>query len=86
MKVDQRADIYALGVTLYQMLTGQIPRGRFQPPSHLVPRAGPRLDRIVDKALQSDPGKRYSTAVEMKRDLDRVLQSFPPTDSPPRKS
>ena len=70
--VDQRADLYAVGVMLYQMLTGQIPRGRFSPISDVVPKSDPKLDAIVDKAMQTDREKRYSSAVEMKTDVEKV--------------
>ena len=67
--VDHRADLYAVGGTLYQMLTGRAPHGRFDPPSTFVPRLDPRFDRIVDKAMQSDPERRYASAAEMGADL-----------------
>jgi serine/threonine protein kinase len=73
MKVDQRADIYAVGVMLYQMLTGHIPRGRFELPSGVVPRVDKGFDPIVDKAMQTDREKRYSSATEMKRDVESVV-------------
>ncbi len=72
MQVDQRADLYAVGVMLYQMLTGQVPRGRFESPSHLVPKVDRTFDAIVDKAMQTDREKRYSTATEMKTDVEKV--------------
>ncbi len=72
MKVDQRADIYAVGVMLYQMLTGQIPRGRFASPSSVVPQVDKRLDAVVDKALQPDREQRYGTAKEIRQDLNTI--------------
>ncbi len=71
-QVDQRADIYAVGVMLYQMLTGQIPRGKFSAPSSVAPEVDKRLDAIVDKALQTNREQRYSTATAMKTAVDKV--------------
>ncbi|MEP6671733.1 MAG: bifunctional serine/threonine-protein kinase/formylglycine-generating enzyme family protein [Chthoniobacter sp.] len=71
--VDHRADLYAVGVMLYQMFTGVVPRGRFDPPSQAVPGLDKRLDRIVDRALQSDRDKRYSTAIEMQTQIARIV-------------
>ncbi len=76
MPVDQRADLYAVGVMLYQMLTGHVPRGRFAMPSAVVPGIDQRLDAIVDKAMQTDREQRYSSAVEIQAAVAKVVASF----------
>ncbi len=71
--VDHRADLFAVGVMLYQMLTGKLPRGRFDPPSRAVPGLDKRLDAIVDRTLQNERDARYSSALEMRAALDPIL-------------
>ncbi|HRH95709.1 MAG TPA: bifunctional serine/threonine-protein kinase/formylglycine-generating enzyme family protein, partial [Prosthecobacter sp.] len=71
--VDQRADIYAVGVMLYQMLTGKLPQGMFEMPSFQIPGLDPRYDRIVAKALRDDRELRYQAALELRHDLDAIL-------------
>lgn len=82
MRVDHRADIYAVGVLFYQMLTGYLPRGAFLPPSRRTLGVDARLDKVVLKALQTEPDQRYQRASEL-RDAVQALQKLkaPP---PPR--
>jgi len=79
-EVDHRADIFSLGVVFYEMLTGELPLGRFAPPSRKV-QMDVRLDEIVLRTLEKEPDLRYQHAVEVKTDVEAIEAGTHPAPS-----
>ncbi|MDO4555272.1 MAG: Stk1 family PASTA domain-containing Ser/Thr kinase [Lachnospiraceae bacterium] len=85
--VDTRSDIYSLGITMYEMVTGHVPfdgenpvavalkhlQEEVIPPSQIVPQTPKSLEKIILKSVSKKPEYRYSTVAELVEDLKKVF-------------
>jgi predicted Ser/Thr protein kinase len=82
--VDHRADIFSLGVVFYEMLTGELPLGKFAPPSSRMGgvQVDVRLDEVVLRALEKEPELRYQHASQVKTAVETIANTAAPPPGP----
>ncbi len=81
--VDHRADIYSLGVVFYELLTGELPIGRFDPPSKKNLEIDIRIDEVVLKILDKNPEMRYQRASDVGSDITSITHARAAAPPPP---
>src|SRR5256885_3475390 len=83
-RADHKADLYSFGVMAYELLTGELPVGRFPPPSKVVSGLDTRWDALIERCLESNPAGRPHSALELAHALETLAGMTPPMDLAPR--
>ncbi len=74
LKVTAASDIYSLGVMMYEMFVGRLPKGNFQTPKEVIAKMPKALDKLIMRCLEKDPEKRPKTADKVHKALLKMLQ------------
>ncbi|UCD80040.1 MAG: DUF1566 domain-containing protein [Desulfobacterales bacterium] len=75
-RVDFSADLYAVGITIYRLLTGNLPEDTYEPVGRFNPDLDATWDDFIKKAIAPRPVNRYLTAAEMLADLQRLKAAW----------
>jgi serine/threonine-protein kinase len=81
-RADHRADLFTVAAVLYELLAGEVPRGRAPPPSTLAPEVPKSLDEAVIRGLDPDPARRFPSARSFLDALDRVVEELAARPAP----
>jgi serine/threonine-protein kinase len=74
---DHRADLYSFGVMIYELLTGELPVGKFPPASKVVPGLARGWDALIERCLEQDPAARPHSALELAHALEALAGAAP---------
>lgn len=83
------SDIYSLGVTFFELITGKVPfdadtpvgvaikhiKDKFPSPRKIIPSTPAEIERIILKATRKNPSERYKSVLEMRKDIERILRN-----------
>jgi serine/threonine protein kinase len=74
LSVDHRADIYSLGIMMYELFLGCKPVGRFKDPKEIDPHFDSDFDLLILKCLESSPDQRYPSVAQLQKELIRLWE------------
>ncbi|MCK5861126.1 MAG: protein kinase, partial [Candidatus Hydrogenedentes bacterium] len=82
--VDARADVYSVGVVLYEMLTGNVPTGVPKAASEMIREIPPAMDDIITRCVEPDIEKRFKSAAELREAIHPIIKMLDEGKNPAR--